>query len=283
MTGAGSRTRIRGDPLRCVRLLGKDTEPEELVRAVRAVVGGDALLSPGVTRGLVAEFAARSKEPAAADALSAPTDRKREVMALVGTGLSPEEIARRLVVSPLTAKTHVSRTMVEPGAPRPCPTGRAGLWVGVGAARTAGLNPDDVLRGRAAPGRWGRRRSTRTTWTQNSTPPRAPLTASHGPRHEAGTGPHRTALPSTPKPAAPTKAPPTRANMISTVTASRSACVRLGDMPTVFQGPSHSGPFPGERALAACRLGLPLPHVPIKPVCHRAAIRRLCAYAPRAH
>lgn len=61
MTGAGSRTRIRGDPLRCVRLLGKDTEPEELVRAVRAVVGGDALLSPGVTRGLVAEFAARSR------------------------------------------------------------------------------------------------------------------------------------------------------------------------------------------------------------------------------
>lgn len=151
MTGAGSRTRIRGDPLRCVRLLGKDTEPEELVRAVRAVVGGDALLSPGVTRGLVAEFAARSKEPAAADALSAPTGRKREVMALVGTGLSPEEIARRLVVSPLTAKTHVRRTMVEPGAPRPCPTGRAGLWVGVGAARPAGLNPDDVLRGRAGP------------------------------------------------------------------------------------------------------------------------------------
>ncbi|MFJ9348047.1 response regulator [Streptomyces sp. NPDC101237] len=96
--------------------LVKDTEPEELVRAVRAVVGGDALLSPGVTRRLIAEFAARSKEPAAADALARLTDREREVMALVGIGLSNEEIARRLVVSPLTAKTHVSRAMVKLGA-----------------------------------------------------------------------------------------------------------------------------------------------------------------------
>ncbi|WP_230196960.1 response regulator transcription factor [Streptomyces sp. NBC_00080] len=96
--------------------LVKDTEPEELLRAVRAVVAGDALLSPGVTRRLIAEFAARSKEPAAADALSRLTEREREVMALVGIGLSNEEIARRLVVSPLTAKTHVSRTMVKLGA-----------------------------------------------------------------------------------------------------------------------------------------------------------------------
>lgn len=96
--------------------LVKDTEPEELLRAVRAVVAGDALLSPGVTRRLIGEFAARSKEPAAADVLSQLTEREREVMALVGIGLSNEEIARRLVVSPLTAKTHVSRTMVKLGA-----------------------------------------------------------------------------------------------------------------------------------------------------------------------
>ncbi|MER6983402.1 response regulator [Streptomyces carpinensis] len=96
--------------------LVKDTEPDELLRAVRAVVGGDALLSPGVTRRLIAEFAARSKEPATADALARLTEREREVMALVGIGLSNEEIARRLVVSPLTAKTHVSRTMVKLGA-----------------------------------------------------------------------------------------------------------------------------------------------------------------------
>ncbi|MEU4152871.1 response regulator transcription factor [Streptomyces sp. NPDC026659] len=96
--------------------LVKDTEPDELVRAVRAVVDGDALLSPGVTRRLIAEFAARSKEPATADALGRLTEREREVMALVGIGLSNEEIARRLVVSPLTAKTHVSRAMVKIGA-----------------------------------------------------------------------------------------------------------------------------------------------------------------------
>ncbi|MFD7163462.1 response regulator [Streptomyces violascens] len=96
--------------------LVKDTEPEELLRAVRAVVDGDALLSPGVTRRLIAEFAARSKEPAAADTLAELTEREREVMALVGIGLSNEEIARRLVVSPLTAKTHVSRAMVKLGA-----------------------------------------------------------------------------------------------------------------------------------------------------------------------
>lgn len=96
--------------------LVKDTEPEELLRAVRAVVEGDALLSPGVTRRLIAEFAARSKEPAVGDALGELTEREREVMALVGIGLSNEEIARRLVVSPLTAKTHVSRTMVKLGA-----------------------------------------------------------------------------------------------------------------------------------------------------------------------
>ncbi|MBL1082772.1 response regulator transcription factor [Streptomyces actinomycinicus] len=96
--------------------LVKDTEPDELVRAVRAVCEGDALLSPGVTRRLIAEFAARSKAPAAAGALARLTEREREVMALVGIGLSNDEIARRLVVSPLTAKTHVSRTMVKLGA-----------------------------------------------------------------------------------------------------------------------------------------------------------------------
>lgn len=96
--------------------LVKDTEPEELLRAVRAVVHGDALLSPGVTRRLIEEFAARSKAPGATESLGALTEREREVMALVGIGLSNEEIARRLVVSPLTAKTHVSRAMVKLGA-----------------------------------------------------------------------------------------------------------------------------------------------------------------------
>ncbi|WP_052849015.1 response regulator [Streptomyces avicenniae] len=97
--------------------LVKDTEPDELLRAVRAVVAGDALLSPGVTRRLIAEFAARSRPPASATAaLARLTGREREVTTLVGMGLSNEEIARRLVVSPLTAKTHVSRAMIKLGA-----------------------------------------------------------------------------------------------------------------------------------------------------------------------
>jgi RNA polymerase sigma factor (sigma-70 family) len=96
--------------------LVKSTEPAELVHAVRVVSAGDALLSPGVTRRLVAEYAQRAKEPALAPALDALTDREREVMRLVAEGLSNEEIAERLVVSPATAKTHVSRAMVKLGA-----------------------------------------------------------------------------------------------------------------------------------------------------------------------
>ncbi|MFI6156112.1 response regulator [Kitasatospora sp. NPDC051170] len=97
-----------------VGFLVKDAEPAELLRAVRVAAAGDALLSPGVTRRLIGEFAARSKEPRAVS-LEVLTDREREVLALVGLGLSNEDIARRLVVSPLTAKTHVSRAMVKLG------------------------------------------------------------------------------------------------------------------------------------------------------------------------
>ncbi len=96
--------------------LVKSTEPGELVHAVRVVAGGDALLSPSVTKRLVAEFAERAKEPGSAPALDALTDREREVMGLVAEGLSNDEIADRLVVSPATAKTHVSRAMVKLGA-----------------------------------------------------------------------------------------------------------------------------------------------------------------------
>ena len=91
--------------------LVKDTEPEELVQAVRVVAGGEALLSPGVTKKLIAEFAARAKEPKTVDGLDELTDREREVLALVAEGLSNKEIGDRLVVSPATAKTHVSRAM----------------------------------------------------------------------------------------------------------------------------------------------------------------------------
>jgi DNA-binding NarL/FixJ family response regulator len=93
----------------------KDTEPADLIRGVRAVAAGDALLSPKVTRRLIAEFAGRAKTPAPRQ-LDQLTDREREVMALVGAGLSNEEIAAQLFVSPATAKTHVSRAMVKLGA-----------------------------------------------------------------------------------------------------------------------------------------------------------------------
>lgn len=96
--------------------LVKDTEPVDLLRGVRAVAAGDALLSPGVTRRLIEQFASRSRVPAAPRDLRALTDREREVMALVAEGLSNEDIAGRLHVSPATAKTHVSRAMVKLGA-----------------------------------------------------------------------------------------------------------------------------------------------------------------------
>ncbi len=93
--------------------LVKDTEPVELIRAVHAVANGEALLSPSVTRRLIAEFATRAKEPSRSTQLDNLTDREREVMALVAEGLSNEEIADRLFVSPATAKTHVSRAMIK--------------------------------------------------------------------------------------------------------------------------------------------------------------------------
>jgi DNA-binding NarL/FixJ family response regulator len=95
--------------------LVKDTRPADLIDAVRVVAAGDALLSPGVTRRLIAEFASRAKTPPAPGALSELTEREREVMALAAGGLSNDEIAAQLVVSPATAKTHVSRAMTKLG------------------------------------------------------------------------------------------------------------------------------------------------------------------------
>jgi DNA-binding NarL/FixJ family response regulator len=96
--------------------LVKDTAPADLIEAIRVVAGGDALLSPGVTRRLIAEFASRAKLPPLSTTLDELTDREREVMALVAAGLSNDEIACRLIVSPATAKTHVSRAMIKLGA-----------------------------------------------------------------------------------------------------------------------------------------------------------------------
>lgn len=93
--------------------LVKDTEPTELIHGVRVVARGDALLAPSITRRLIGEFAARRRAPLQATALNALTGREREVMELVAAGLSNEEIAARLVLSPATAKTHVSRVLTK--------------------------------------------------------------------------------------------------------------------------------------------------------------------------
>jgi len=95
--------------------LVKDTEPVELLAGIRAVASGEALLSPRVTRRLIAEFAQRSRGSVVVVDLDELTDREREIVALVGHGLSNDEIADKLVVSPATAKTHVSRSMVKLG------------------------------------------------------------------------------------------------------------------------------------------------------------------------
>lgn len=95
----------------------KDTKPAELLRAIRLVVDGAALLSPSVTRRLVSEFVSRTPRPLRPHPnLGALTDREREVVSLVGQGLTNDEIAAELVVSPATARTHVSRSMVKLGA-----------------------------------------------------------------------------------------------------------------------------------------------------------------------
>lgn len=98
--------------------LVKDTDPGELLQGVRVVARGDALLSPSITRRLIADVVSRPRpgpQPKG-DRLAVLTQREREVLVLVGTGLSNDEIAARLQLSPLTAKTHVSRLLTKLGA-----------------------------------------------------------------------------------------------------------------------------------------------------------------------
>lgn len=94
----------------------KDTEPEELRRAVRVVAVGEALLSPSVTRRLIADYTRRAATPPLdSSPLEVLTEREREVVALVGEGLTNHEIADQLFMSPATAKTHVSRALTKMG------------------------------------------------------------------------------------------------------------------------------------------------------------------------
>ncbi|MFC9633684.1 response regulator [Streptomyces mirabilis] len=102
--------------------LGKGAEPEELLNAIRIAAGGEALLSPAATKGLIAKFLAQEdgsdegRDSARAERLEALTGREREVLVQVAGGHSNDEIAERLEVSPLTVKTHVNRAMAKLGA-----------------------------------------------------------------------------------------------------------------------------------------------------------------------
>lgn len=98
--------------------LGKGVEPAQLLDAVRLVAAGEALLSPAATRGLIAKFLSQPSPGALADPnrLAALTPREREVMTLVATGLSNDQIAERLFVAPVTVKTHANRAMAKLGA-----------------------------------------------------------------------------------------------------------------------------------------------------------------------
>ena len=96
----------------------KDTDPGELLQAVRVIARGDSLLSPSITRRLIADIVSRPRPGGAQSGARVDqlTDREREVLTLVGTGLSNDEIAAKLYLSPLTAKTHVSRILTKLGA-----------------------------------------------------------------------------------------------------------------------------------------------------------------------
>ncbi|WP_164413574.1 response regulator [Streptomyces salinarius] len=102
--------------------LGKGSEPDELLSAIRVAAGGEALLSPAATKGLIARFLAQQgtddedRDPARAERLESLTVREREVLVQVAGGHSNDEIAERLEVSPLTVKTHVNRAMAKLGA-----------------------------------------------------------------------------------------------------------------------------------------------------------------------
>jgi DNA-binding NarL/FixJ family response regulator len=90
----------------------KDTEPADILRAIRVVAGGDSLLSPTVTRRVIGEFAGRpSRHRQPPPSLDPLTEREREVVALVAEGLTNDQIAERLFVSPATVRTHVGRAM----------------------------------------------------------------------------------------------------------------------------------------------------------------------------
>ena len=152
--------------------LVKHTQPAELIRAVREIAAGEALLSPSVTRRLIAEFAARPQRPALTPpSMQVLTERESEVVALVAQGLTNDEIAAELVLSPATARTHVSRAMLKLGARDRAqlvvfayqsglvrPSGVAGSYVAAPTTRACSI------RGRLGACHTHHRRAPRSRW-----------------------------------------------------------------------------------------------------------------------
>jgi DNA-binding NarL/FixJ family response regulator len=132
-------------------LLLKDTEPAELVRAIELLARGDALLSPSLTRRLIAELASvPDPQLPSPELLDELTPREREVVALVALGLSNPDIAERLVISPATSKTHVSRAMLKLGAHDRAQLVAFAFHAGLAVARTQAPAPDALVLGRAS-------------------------------------------------------------------------------------------------------------------------------------
>jgi DNA-binding NarL/FixJ family response regulator len=131
-------------------LLLKDTEPAELVRAIELLAGGDALLSPSLTRRLIAELSSvPDPQLPSSELLDELTPREREVVALVALGLTNPDIAERLVISPATSKTHVSRAMLKLGAHDRAQLVAFAFHAGLAVPRTQAPAPDALVLGRA--------------------------------------------------------------------------------------------------------------------------------------
>ena len=132
-------------------LLLKDTEPADLVRAIELLARGDALLSPSLTRRLIAEFASvPDPQLPSSELLDELTPREREVVALVALGLTNPDIAERLVISPATSKTHVSRAMLKLGAHDRAQLVTFAFHAGLAVPRTQGPTPGALALGRAS-------------------------------------------------------------------------------------------------------------------------------------
>jgi len=131
-------------------LLLKDTEPAELVRAIELLARGDALLSPRLTRRLIAELSSvPDPQLPSSELLDELTPREREVVGLVALGLSNPDIAERLVISPATSKTHVSRAMLKLGAHDRAQLVAFAFHAGLAVPRTQAPAPDALVLGRA--------------------------------------------------------------------------------------------------------------------------------------